>query len=321
MKTVSPTPRQRIVFARSLRLTTGLTIGALGFALHTEARAEVAAVASRAFNGYKRTRLPDKSFAPETYAFAPGGRWNAAVADDSLDDVNFLTIARTLKAPLASRGYVMAASKDPEKTDLLIFVFWGATQGTDGLDTSGMMQNVQSSLNQRGQVPRLGAGGGGLGQSGIDGSLSAGSAVASANMDILEGDVIALMADNRYREKLNERNAGILGFQDNLQRAYLTNFTTAATDLIDDLEASRYFVVLKAYDFRLAWKEKRRKVLWETRFSIAKHGNNFAEQLAGMAQQASKHFGVHTHGLVRESLPDVEVTYGEARVLEDEPRK
>jgi hypothetical protein len=321
MKKVSPTRGRRSGFARSLRLTTGLTLVALGFALYSESRAEVAAVASRAFNGYKRTKLPDKSFQPETYAFAPGGRWDAAIAGDSLDEVDFMTIARTLKGPLASRGYVMEATKDPEKTDLLIFVFWGATQGTDGVQTSGTMRNMQNSLNQRGPVPRLTQGGGGLGQSGIDGSLSAEAAVAAANMDILEGDVIALMADNRYREKLNERNAGILGFQDNLQRAYLTNFTTAATDLMDDLQASRYFVVLKAYDFRLAWKVKRRKVLWETRFSIAQHGNDFGEQLAGMAQQASKHFGVHTHGLVRESLPDVQVTYGEARVMKDDQDK
>jgi hypothetical protein len=305
MKPVSPPRPQRSVFARSLRLTTGLTVGALGLALHTEARAEVAAVASRAFNGYKRTRLPDKSFQPETYAFAPGGRWDAAVAGDSLAEVNFMTIARTLKGPLASRGYVMDASKDPEKTDLLIFVFWGTTQGSDGVGVSEATHNLQSSLNERGPAPRLFEGGGQL----------------SDDLGTLEGDLIAVMADNRYRDKINERNAGILGFQDNLQRAYLTNFTTAATDLVDDLEVSRYFVVLKAYDFRLAWKEKRRKVLWETRFSIAKRGNNFGEQLAGMAQQASKHFGVHTHGLVRESLPDVQVTYGEAKVLNDEPNR
>jgi hypothetical protein len=320
MKSASPTSA-RTAFAASLRFTTCLTLCTLGFVLHTEVRGEVAAVASRAFNGYKRTKLADKTFKPETYAFAPGGRWDAAIAGDSLEDVTFMTIAKTLKGPLASRGYVMEATKDPDKTDLLIFVFWGTTQGTDGVDTSGTMRNVQSSLNQRGPAPRLTDGGSGLVQSGIDGSLSEGAALAAANMDILEGDVIALMADNRYREKLNERNAGILGFQDDLKRAYLTNFTTAAIDLVDDLQASRYFVVLKAYDFRLAWKEKRRKVLWETRFSIAQHGNDFGEQLAGMAQQASKHFGVHTHGLVRESLPDVQVTYGEARVMEDEPKK
>ena len=317
MKTVFPTPRRRTLFARSIRLTTGLTLSALGFVLHTEARAEVAAVASRAFNGYKRTRLPDKSFQPETYAFAPGGLWDAAIADDSLDDVNFMTIARTLKGPLATRGYVMDASKDPEKTDLLIFVFWGTTQGSDRVDVSEATYNLQRSLNARGPAPRITERGGELSPSGIDGSLTAEEGVAKANMDILESDMISLTAENRYREKLNERNAGILGFQDNLQRAYLTNFTTAATDVVDELEVSRYFVVLKAYDFRLAWKEKRRKVLWETRFSIAKHRNDFSEQLAGMVQQASKYFGVHTHGLVRESLPDVQVTYGEATTIKD----
>ena len=311
----------RTLQAPGLRFTACLSLFGLGLILHTTVRGEVAAVASRVFNGYHRTQLPDNSFKPETYAFADGGRYDAAIAGDSLKDVTFMTIARTMKQPLASRGYQDAAN-NPENTDLLIFVFWGTTQGTDGVDGSGTLQNVQSSLNNRGQVPRLTEGGGGVsGQRGLDGSMSEGAALARANMDILEGDVIALMADNRYRDKLNERNAGILGFQYDLKRAYLTNFTTAATDLVDDLQSSRYFVILKAYDFRLAWKEKRRKVLWETRFSIAQHGNNFGDQLAGMAQQASKYFGVHTRGLVRESLPDVQVTYGEAKVMDDESKK
>lgn len=53
---------------------------------------------------------------------------------------------------------------------------------------------------------------------------------------------------------------------------------------MEKLEVDRYFVVLKAYDFRTAWKEKRRKLLRETRFGISAQGARFENQLAGMAQ-------------------------------------
>jgi len=38
----------------------------------------ITAVSSKAFNGYTRTRLPDGSFKPETYAFGNGGFVTAA---------------------------------------------------------------------------------------------------------------------------------------------------------------------------------------------------------------------------------------------------
>jgi len=38
-------------------------------------------------------------------------------------------------------------------------------------------------------------------------------------------------------------------------------------------------VVLMAYDFQLLWKEKKHKLLWETRFSIRQRHNDFDRQL------------------------------------------
>ena len=40
------------------------------------------------------------------------------------------------------------------------------------------------------------------------------------------------------------------------------------TDLFQEIEQQRYFVVLMAYDFQLMWKAKKHKLLWETRFSV-----------------------------------------------------
>lgn len=272
------------------------------FAFAASSQAEVTAVASRVFNGYERTRLPDNSFKPETYAFANGGRWNGSQAGDPIDALPFMTIAKTIARPLASRGYV--AAKDPEKTDLLIFVFWGTTQGARGISNGDSYQNLAASMNMMSST-----------------ATGPGSGYSTTNADQLEADLIAIASENHWREKINLQNAMLLGFQYDFERATMTEFATASRDLLDDLELNRYFVVLKAFDFRLAWKEKKARVLWETRFSIPQHGNDFAEQLEGMARQAALHVGVNTRGLVREFIPEGQVTFGESIIVEDQPSR
>jgi hypothetical protein len=268
----------------------------VGFA--TSAHAEVTAVASRIFNGYKRERLADNSFKPETYAFANGGLRNGNIAGDSIDKLPFMTIARTLARPLAQRGYVPAT--DPDNTDLMIFVFWGTTHGARGSIFSDSYQFLAGSLNLV-NSPNAGPGSGN----------------STTNIDQLQNDLIAVAAENHWREKINLSNAMLLGFQYDFERASMTDFTTPARDVFEDLELNRYFVVLKAFDFQLARNEKRAKVLWETRFSIPQQGNDFAQQLEGMAKQASLHLGINTHGIVREFIPEGQVTFGESIIVED----
>ncbi|HTO02473.1 MAG TPA: hypothetical protein VL069_02170 [Opitutus sp.] len=291
-------------------LVVALSLWTFLFTVQT-ARADLIAVASRSFNGYTRTRLPDNSFKRETYAFANGGRWNAPVAGDSIDKLSFNEIARTIAVPLAERGYFPAP--DPDNTDLLIFVFWGTTYGSRDQSGTRLIDDVTGSLNQIALSPNI--------ERGADGIVSPETAVANAQRDELESSLIQLAIDERWKSKADAMNAGILGFQEDLKRAYTIDFTVAARDLFDELEANRYFVVMKAYDFRLAWKEKRAKILWETRFSIRQEGNDFGQQLAVMTRQASRYFGQHTRGLVRDVLPEVRIDIGEARVMEDAPER
>jgi hypothetical protein len=87
-------------------------------------------VSATDFNGYSRTRGPDGNFEAETYAFGNGGPVEAEllpVADPTIDNVSFDTIAHTIAVPLAGQNYVTA--QVPEKTSLLIMVFWGRTEG------------------------------------------------------------------------------------------------------------------------------------------------------------------------------------------------
>ena len=86
-------------------------------------------------------------------------------------------------------------------------------------------------------------------------------------------------------------------------------------DMLNELEEDRYFVVLMAYDFQLLEKEKKHKLLWETRFSIRERNNQFDKQLASMASEASKFFGKDSRGLNHDPLPEGRVELGEIRDL------
>jgi hypothetical protein len=70
-----------------------------------------------------------------------------------------------------------------------------------------------------------------------------------------------------------------------------------------------------AYDFQLMWKEKRHKLLWETRFSARQRDHDSDEDLPAMAESASKYFGQDSQGLVRTSVPFAHVDIGEVRSL------
>ena len=88
-------------------------------------------------------------------------------------------------------------------------------------------------------------------------------------------------------------------------------------DLSEEIEENRYFVVLMAYDFQLMWKEKKHKLLWETRYSIRQRGNNFDQQLAAMTQSASNYFGLESHGLIRKPQRQESIKLDEIKILDD----
>jgi hypothetical protein len=84
-------------------------------------------VSSHAWEGYVRTKMPDGSYKPETYAFGRGGKWDIAMKDDTIDKLSFEEISRIVSVPLAEQGYVLAV--DPNNTGLLVMVYWGTTTG------------------------------------------------------------------------------------------------------------------------------------------------------------------------------------------------
>jgi hypothetical protein len=91
---------------------------------------EITAVSSKVHNGYARKRLPDGSFKPETYALGIGGFMSYEV-DTALENFSFDEVSKTLVGPLAGQNYI--PSRDLNKIDLLIVVYWGKRFGSEHL--------------------------------------------------------------------------------------------------------------------------------------------------------------------------------------------
>jgi hypothetical protein len=112
-------------------------------------------------------------------------------------------------------------------------------------------------------------------------------------------------------------NPNLPGFGRSFKSALLeqTHF-----ELSDALRVDRYFVILRAYDFQAAWKERKMKLLWDTRFSLSQRRHDFEKDLPAMAHTASLYFGQDSHGLVRiPPVPDGQVYIGNVKTLDDLP--
>lgn len=120
---------------------------------------------------------------------------------------------------------------------------------------------------------------------------------------------------------IEDRNARILGFQRDRSRADTLSFTTMAKDFLQEFEAGRYFVVLKAYDFATAKNEKRLKLLWESRFSIQRQGVAFDHELPVMAGFAARTFGQETKGIFNPDTIKGTVKMDDIKVLSPEQQK
>jgi len=134
----------------------------------------------------------------------------------------------------------------------------------------------------------------------------------------------------KFRDMLDLRNAALLGFDSegtfslgfgnnlpsNIQKQVHSQMMTA-------LEMNRHFVILRALDFQTSRKEKKLKLLWETRFSISQRSNAFGEALPLMAQYASASFGQDSGGLQLARVSQGKVVKGDVQSLGevDPPKK
>lgn len=261
----------------------------------------VTAVASKVSTDYVRARLPDGSFQPEFYAFGEGGNWGGQLSDATIDKMNFMDVARVIAGPLEAQKFLPA--RDPARTRLLIMVYWGTTAVPDTPDESPLYQQYYQDLEEFRLLMD-------------EGNPDEANAVLTAGLHILA------MA-NRERDRIDFKNAKMIGYDaDDLvgtdHGKYLAHTALGwrTNDEVSEIEENRYFVVLMAYDFQIMWKQKKHKLLWETRFSINERHNQFDRALPEMAQYASRYFGQPTNGLLRTGVPEGNVEVREPTLIE-----
>ena len=270
----------------------------------------VTAVASRVSSDYVRAKLPDGSFQPEFYSFGEGGKWAGEIDDATIDRLHFIDVARVVAAPLARQKYLPA--KDPRATRLLIMVYWGTTAVPGPASASiayDQLSAAQANLN------------GFTTSSGTQSGVSNAGPSSSAQSELAEA-MTMVDIENHQRDNLDLKNARMLGYDsegvigtDYGNNIRGTAFAARRNELISEIEENRYFVVLMAYDFELMWRQRKHKLLWETRFSISERRNAFDKALPLMAQYASRYFGQDSHGLLRTQVSEGRVEVGEAKSL------
>ena len=235
--------------------------------------------------------------------------------DASIDNLKFMNIARTISRPLGDKNFI--CTKNPSKTKLLIMVYWGTTTGSgdaaNSLAYRSLAQANGALINAQGA----------LGAASKADALSAQLSKESAGRQF-DGMLALVGMENRQREIADSKNASMLGYDAEgiISTDYGRGLRGTAlhlkwADLTEEIEENRYFVVLMAYDFQLMWREKKPKLLWETRYSIRQRGNNFDQQLAAMTQSASRYFGLESHGLIRKPQRQESIKLDEIKILDD----
>ncbi len=278
-------------------------------------------VYSMAYGGYHRDRQNDGTFKPETYAFGKGRFGNGSVRDPSIDGLPFAELVRTLAPFLARQSYVPTPA--PDQTDLLIVVHWGTTLPYDhSLYREGLNQlsTAMSGMRSAEQLLKGTA-------TAVEGGTSPMGSTAGALSAQRQADINSLLMmmemENRQRDMVDARMAALLGYLPEMKKlSSMRNFggfSFLYRDLALEVEQERYYVILAAFDFRAAWKEKKRKLLWVTRVSIRARGHRFDRQLPAMLTGAAPYFGCDTPGLIRGYVPEGKVEVGEPKVLEVGP--
>ncbi len=298
----------------------GVSCVAILLAGNAPAQTDIATVYAATANGYTRERFADGAYKSVTYAFANGGRWDGQVVDKSLDGVPFVNVAHAIAGPLQQQNFVMSA--DPKTVEQMIMVFWGSTTGAD----RGQYRNAQPAIrhalaamhhyqNAKGYAERMVQPHGGA-TAALPWPSSYVEGMMNVAQDELGQALLMNQAENAMRDRNNSTNAVILGFWDDYNKAMdLPTFAFANT-IVEELEADRYFVVLKAYDFQLLRTQKVKKLLWETRFSVREQNNRFDTMLPIMAQRASMYFGQNSRHLLREVVPVGRVDVGTPTIVE-----
>jgi hypothetical protein len=294
------------------------------------------AVYAKVGNGYKRAKAKDGGFKPEYYALSNGGRIIGTMSDLTVDRMTYPEVAEIAMKLLVRQNYHYAKTK--EQARLLLVLNWGSTLAPNGIlkdasitATQVERQNFQVTQQElksymegpnaprpsypgEDKVATTTAGFGRSIQFGTNEEIAVTHAAVSVENSFLNSQV-----NDRVRDELNERNARVLGYLDDLADANdIRRFAGGGdryNDLITEVEEGRYYIVVSAYDFPELLKTNNKKLLWQTRVSVRSPGNAFDDSLAAMLRSASLYFGQNSGKLVRGEETKGTVELGELKYL------
>jgi hypothetical protein len=246
---------------------------------------ELTAVSSKVYAGYSRTRLADGSLKPERYGFAIGGFLNSNAPGMEMSAILFTrddTIDKMAFAPVA--------------------------------------RMIEGPLAEQKYFP------------------TGDPKLADLLIVVFWGRTIGTSAHPGFtdpatlygpdQDRIDLQNARLLGFDSEgvFDPGFGSSIASALkkqlhAGVMDAIKEDRYYVILRAFDFQSAWKGKRLKLLWETRFSLSQRRHDFGRDLPRMAQAASQFFGQDSNGLVQKPIPLGRVDIGAVRSLGIEPDK
>ena len=281
-------------------------------------------------NGYKREKARDGSFKPEYYALSNGGRIYGTTSDLTVDRIAYPEVAEIAMRLLSQQNYHYAKSKEQAK--LLLMLQWGSTLAPNGVHKDMNIANTRAAMDtlKATQVDannsRAPAYAGedigkntalGLGRS-IQFATNEEIAVAHAASSV-ENSFLQSQVDDHIRDELNRKNAQVLGYIDDLADSNdLRRYAGGGdrySDLINEVEESRYYIVVSAYDFPELLKTQKKKLLWQVRVSVRSPGNAFDDSVAAMLKSASKYFGQNSGKLVRAEETKGSVEMGDVKFL------
>jgi hypothetical protein len=124
-----------------------------------------------------------------------------------------------------------------------------------------------------------------------------------------------------FKAAIDSQNARILGYSEKLAEALSSSRVSFAQDIRAEVGENRYYVVLEAFDFTVALKEKKLRPLWITRMSVSDRGA-FVPVLEQMVHDATNYFGHDSDGLQRDGdEPKGTVDLAPLKILEVNPAK
>jgi hypothetical protein len=251
---------------------------------------------------------------------ANGGRIARTSSDVTVERVTYPQVAEIAMRLLAQQNYHYAQSK--EKAKLLLVLHWGSTIAPNGI---AYQRDFQTAASAYTELTAL------LGPQGM-GSFDQGRGMSQFNFDGSprgDGDpgaierfemaMLQMFVNNEIRDKVNEHNARVLGYMDDLADSNDIRRWAGGgdryNDLIADVEETRYYIMISAYDFREITERNKKKLLWQTRVSVRSPGNRFDDSFAAMLKSASKYFGQDSGRLVRGEESKGIVEFGDLKFL------